>query len=66
MPPRIRWRRNGLRLNERWKSGGKSGRPKIDAEIRILFWRISWENATWGASRIESELVLRIVIFSGK
>ena len=54
----IRWHRQGFRLYWRWKSRGKVGRPKIDAEIRNLIRRMCCENATWGAPRIQSELAL--------
>ena len=54
----IRWHQQGFKLYWRWKSRGKPGRPKIDAEIRNLIWRMCRENATWGAPRIHSELQL--------
>ena len=53
-----RWHRDGFKLYWRWKSRGKPGRPKIDAEIRSLIRRMCRENATWGAPRIHSELQL--------
>jgi hypothetical protein len=46
------------RASRRWKSRGKVGRPKIDAETRSLIRRMCRENATWGAPRIQSELAL--------
>ena len=54
----VRWHQQGFRLYWRWKSRSKPGRPKIDAEIRSLIRRMSRENATWGAPRIQSELAL--------
>ncbi len=54
----VRWHRQGFKLYWRWKSRKKPGRPKIDAEIRSLVQRMSRENATWGAPRIQSELQL--------
>ena len=55
----IRWHRLGFRLYWRWKSRPrKPGRPKIDPEIRQLIRKMSRENPTWGAPRIQSELVL--------
>ena len=54
----IRWHRDGFKLYWRWKSRGKVGRPKIDAEIRRLIRQMSRENVTWGAPRIQSELAL--------
>ena len=44
----IRWHRHGFRLYWRWKSR-KGGRPRKDAEIRVLIRRMSREHPTWGA-----------------
>jgi len=54
----IRCHRQGFRLYWRWKSRKKPGRPKIDAEVRNLICRMSRDNPTWGAPRIQSELPL--------
>ena len=54
----IRWHRQGFRLYWRWKSRGRPGRPKIEPEVRELIRRMSRENPTWGAPRIQSELAL--------
>ncbi len=54
----VRWHQRGFRLYWRWKSRGKRGQPKTDAEIRRLIRRMSRENASWGAPRICSELAL--------
>ena len=55
----IRWHRQGFRLYWRWKSQARSpGRPAIEPEIRALIRRVSKENPTWGAPRIQSELAL--------
>jgi hypothetical protein len=55
----IRWHRRGFKVYWRWKSrAAKVGRPKIDLEIRDLIRRMSRENPTWGAPRIQSELSL--------
>jgi transposase InsO family protein len=54
----IRWHRKGFRLFWRWKSRPKGGRPRVDAEIRALIRRMSAQNATWGAPRIQAELAL--------
>ena len=55
----IGWRRRGFRLCWCWKSRSrKPGRPRINEEIRKLIRRMSQENLTWGAPRIESELRL--------
>ena len=54
----IRWHQKGFKLYWRWKSRGRSGRPKIDVEIRKLIRRMSKENPLWGTPRIRSELQL--------
>jgi putative transposase len=54
----LRWHRQGFRLFWRWKSRGKSGRPRIDSEIRQLIRQLSEDNVMWGVPRIKSELAL--------
>jgi transposase InsO family protein len=54
----ISWHQQGFKLYWRWKSRAKQGRPCVDREIRDLVRRISRENPTWGAPRIQSELAL--------
>ena len=55
----IRWHRQGFRLFWRWKSQARSpGRPAVEPKIRALIRRMSKENSTWGAPRIQSELAL--------
>ncbi|MHC4512969.1 MAG: integrase core domain-containing protein [Planctomycetota bacterium] len=55
----IKWHRKGWRYYWRRKSQrGKPGRPKIDPEVIELIRRLSRDNATWGAPRIQSELAL--------
>jgi len=55
----IRWHRQGFKLYWRWKSRNKKpGRPKVEREARDLIRRMSKENSTWGAPRIQSELTL--------
>ena len=55
----IRWHRLGFKLYWHRKSKpGKSGRPKLDREIRNLIRRMSRENPLWGAPKILSELLL--------
>jgi len=54
----LRWHRQGFRLYWRWKPRNRPGRPKIDAAIRSLIRRMARENPTWGAPRIQSELLL--------
>jgi hypothetical protein len=53
----VRWHRAGFRRYWRWKSRSLGGRPKIDAELRALIWRMSAENPLWGAPRIHGELL---------
>ena len=55
----IAWHRQGFKLYWRWKSRNPApGRPKVERDIRDLIRRMSKENPTWGAPRIQSELVL--------
>lgn len=54
----LRWHQQGFRLYWRWKSRRKPGRPKVEREILDLIRRMSRENPTWGAPRIQSELAL--------
>jgi len=55
----VGWRRQGFRLDWRWKSrGGKPGRPRVDRQAQALIRRIARENPLWGAPRIQSELRL--------
>jgi hypothetical protein len=54
----VGWHQQGFKLYWRWKSRGKPGRPRIEAEIRKLIRRMSRENPLWGTPRIQSELAL--------
>jgi transposase InsO family protein len=55
----IRWHRKGFKLFWRWKSWThERGRPPVNSEIISLIRRMSQENHTWGAPRIQSELRL--------
>jgi putative transposase len=55
----IRWHRQGFKYYWRLKCRSSHvGRPKIDQEIRDLIRRLSRENPTWGAPRIQAELHL--------
>jgi hypothetical protein len=54
----LRWHRAGFKVFWRWKSRNRAGRPKIDRGLRDLIWRMSRENALWGASRIYGELLM--------
>jgi transposase InsO family protein len=53
----LRWHRGGFRAYWRWKSW-RSGRPRIDRELRELIRRMSRENPLWGAPRIHGELLM--------
>jgi hypothetical protein len=48
----FRWHRRGFRAYWRWKSWRRSGRPRIDREVRTLIRRMSSDNPRWGAPRI--------------
>src|SRR6516164_7520903 len=49
----LRWHRAGFRAYWRWKSSGRSGRPRVSRELRELIQRMSNE---WGAhARIHGE-----------
>jgi hypothetical protein len=54
-----RWHRTGFRLNWRWKSRSRGGRPKVPMEIRRLIREMSLANRLWGAPRIHGELLKR-------
>ena len=53
----VGWHRAGFRRYWRWKSRPRGGRPKIEADLRVLIWRMSIENPLWGAPRIHGELL---------
>jgi transposase InsO family protein len=53
----VRWHRAGFRRYWRWKSRSVGGRPKIDADLRLLIRRMCQENPLWGAPRIHGELL---------
>lgn len=55
----IAWHRCGWRLWWRWRSRPKeAGRPRIPYEVIDLIRKISRENPTWGAPRIQGELMM--------
>jgi hypothetical protein len=55
----IKWHKQGFKLYWRWLSKPrKGGRPPIEQEIRDLIRRMSYDNPSWGAPRILSELLL--------
>ena len=53
----VRWHRDGFRRYWRWKSYPRGGRPPIEADLRALIRRMSFENPLWGAPRIHGELL---------
>lgn len=54
----VAWHRAGFRLFWRLRSRAKQlGRPKIDAQVRVLIRRMVEENPTWGAPRVHGELL---------
>ncbi len=55
----IRWHQQSFRVWWRWKSRTtRVGRPLLDKEVRALIARLSRDNPTWGAPRIQAELRL--------
>ncbi len=54
----VSWHRAGFRLFWHWRScSRKSGRPRVEEEIRLLIRRMRNENPSWGAPRIHGELL---------
>jgi hypothetical protein len=53
----VRWHRAGFRLDWRWKSRRRGGRPTVPLEIRKLIREMSTANPLWGAPRIHGELL---------
>jgi putative transposase len=53
----VRWHRAGFRLFWKWRSRPSGGRPKVSEEIRTLIRRLAMENPTWGAPKIQGELL---------
>jgi len=54
----VSWHRAGFRLFWRLRSRPKkSGRPKLNGEVRKLIRQMIKENPTWGAPRIHGELL---------
>jgi transposase InsO family protein len=53
----VRWHRLGWRLFWRWRSRGRTGRPRVGAEVRQLIARMARDNPAWGAERIRGELL---------
>ena len=54
----VRWHQRGFKIYWRWKSKPRGlGRPCTHREIRALVRRMATENPTWGAPRIQGELL---------
>ena len=53
----VRWRQAGFRRYWRWKSRSFGGRPRLNAELRVLIRQMSIDNPLWGAPRIHGELL---------
>lgn len=54
----LKWHQQGFKLYWRWLSKPRNGgRPPTDKEIRDLIRRMSYDNPSWGAPRIRSELL---------
>ena len=53
----VRWHRAGFRLFWKYKSRGKSGRPRVPEEVKALIREINIANPLWGAPRIHGELL---------
>jgi transposase InsO family protein len=51
----VRWHRRGWRLF--WRSGARTGRPRVCAEVRELIATMAHDNPRWGAERIRGELL---------
>jgi transposase InsO family protein len=52
----VGWHRRGFRLFWTWKSGHRTGRPTVSADIRVVIGAMSHANPLWGAPRIHGEL----------
>jgi len=54
----VGWHRQGFRMFWTWKiRRGRSGRPKVPGEVRVLIRTMSRENPLWGAPKIHGELL---------
>ena len=52
----IAWHRRGFRFFWTWKSRGRTGRPSVPKDVRVLIRELSSQNPLWGAPRIHGEL----------
>jgi hypothetical protein len=46
----VHWHRAGFRCYWRWKSRSRGGRPKIEADLRVLIRRMNTENPALGSA----------------
>jgi hypothetical protein len=51
-----KWHHEGFRLCWRWKSKGKTRKPRISPDAIALIQQMALENRRWGAKRIRDEL----------
>ncbi|MBM4321558.1 MAG: transposase, partial [Deltaproteobacteria bacterium] len=56
----LRWHRKGYELYWRWRSRGKTGRPRIPRQHIEFIRRISSDHPEWGEDRIALELKLKL------
>ena len=55
----VQWHRQSFCLYWRWRSCSRRlGRPAVDREVRNLVRQMSKESLTWGAPRIQGELLM--------
>lgn len=53
----ISWHRRGFRLFWAWKCRHRTGRPRVDRDVRALIRTMADTNPLWGAPRIHGELL---------
>ncbi len=56
----LKWHRKGYRAYWRWRSKGKSGRPRIPRKHIEFIRRISGDHPEWGEDKIALELKLKL------
>ena len=62
----VGWHRQGFRMFWIWKiRRGRSGRPRVHGEVRVLIRTMSSENPLWGVPKVHGEL-LKLGIDIGK
>ena len=55
----VRWHRRGFKAFWRWRSQGRSGRPRISRDVRDLIREISLANPLWGARAVNGLLIAK-------